>query len=110
MRLPLPTLGSLAILISCATAKPASVPFEVKWVGKTAADFISTVGPPTRVTTDGKGGQILVVENTNTAPRFCLGGCPPGHGMMEIIETSEAWVGPDGLIYHAVSRRDFRFP
>jgi hypothetical protein len=101
--------GALRILVPCLLLAACAsmmnqrtlgdLQFEEQWMGHPEAQIITTLGPPTRETTDGKGGHILVWEFERSGPRFCLGGCPPGTPPSRWLAVRHAYIGPDGLIY-----------
>jgi len=63
-------LAALAALAfsSCSNVKYVSVePFaNAYWVGRTHAEIVQTYGAPTRETSDGQSGKILIYEETKT--------------------------------------------
>lgn len=57
----------LFIMVSCGAINKSMQ----SWVGHTKAELYQSLGPPTRVTEDGQGGEILIYEqyiNTGQTP------------------------------------------
>ncbi len=50
----------LTLLCSCASLNPSKT--MQSWVGSQYSELMMSRGPPTRTTSDGQGGQILIYE------------------------------------------------
>ena len=57
-------LASSILLISCHTTQYVSLrdDYNAQIVGKSHADVVSLLGPPSRTASDGNGGEILIYE------------------------------------------------
>lgn len=103
MRRALWVIFPCLLLIACAGVmdrpSPDAVQFDQRWMGQPEAKIIAALGPPTRETSDAKGGHILVWEFPRTSPRFCFGGCPPGTEPDRWSAVRHAYIGVDGAVY-----------
>jgi hypothetical protein len=64
------------------------------WVGRTANDLILELGPPTRTTSDGKGGQVLIYGGEQVIRTNRNGAV---YSTRESVR--EYYVNEDGIIY-----------
>jgi len=63
---------AFCLLTSCvSTAKSTDNEKAVmqSWVGSTKAELIRTWGPPTKITSDGQEGEILIYDRTVSFPQ-----------------------------------------
>jgi len=64
------SLAAMAALALCSCSNTVYVSLEPNanayWCGKTHAEVVQTYGAPTRETSDGQGGKILIYEETKT--------------------------------------------
>ena len=60
-------LSTIMVLPSCSVTRKASTAPAQPWVGSTTEDIIKTMGDPSRIDSDGKGGSIIVYES---APNY----------------------------------------
>lgn len=96
----------LVMLSACASFNPSKV--MQSWVGSHYSDLMLQWGPPTRSTTDGRGGQILIYEydrNTGQIPGTARTNpdgsvsytAPRSTGY---VATRMFWVTAEGRIYN----------
>lgn len=58
---------SILLLSSCATLfGPSQKEVHDSWLGSTKVNLIQSWGPPTRITSDGQGGEVLTYEKSKT--------------------------------------------
>ena len=60
-------LSAVLVLASCSVTRKVSTAPAQPWVGSTTEDIIKTMGDPSRIDSDGKGGSIIVYES---APNY----------------------------------------
>ena len=58
---------SVLVLASCSVTRKVTTAPAQPWVGSTTEDIIKTMGDPSRIDSDGKGGSIIVYES---APNY----------------------------------------
>ena len=58
---------SVLVLASCSVTRKVTTAPGQPWVGSTTEDIIKTMGDPSRIDSDGKGGSIIVYES---APNY----------------------------------------
>jgi len=68
---------------------------RTSWIGSKLSDLIASWGPPTRVTTDGGDGQIVIYENTsyNSGGQYTPGTITTatnGFGQTVVVGTTNA--------------------
>jgi hypothetical protein len=63
------------------------------WMNGTKVALIQNWGPPTRVTDDGQGGEILVYDRANYIPNYYTG------SHITITRSRSFYVNKDGIIY-----------
>jgi len=83
-------LSAFMLLMGCATSKKQIAKMD-SWINQPKSELLSTNGAPTRVVSDGLGGEILVYE------RMDVGGI---NGMTFSQTTfAEFYVNSSGIIY-----------
>ena len=60
-------LSTILVLASCSVTRKVTTAPAQPWVGSTTEDIIKTMGDPSRIDSDGKGGSIIVYES---APNY----------------------------------------
>ena len=60
-------LSAVLVLTSCSVTRRVTTAPAQPWVGSTTEDIIKTMGDPSRIDSDGKGGSIIVYES---APNY----------------------------------------
>ena len=56
-------LSAVLVLASCSVTRKVSTAPAQPWVGSTTEEIIKTMGDPSRIDSDGKGGSIIVYES-----------------------------------------------
>ena len=60
-------LSAILALTSCSVTRKVATNPAQPWVGSATEDIIKTMGDPSRIDSDGKGGSIIVYES---APNY----------------------------------------
>ena len=82
------------VLVSCATG-PSPKEVHDSWLGAHKSKLIQAWGPPTRYGSDGKGGEILTYERTNTTGTVLYG----VYYQNTHIYFSDMYANQSGIIY-----------
>jgi uncharacterized protein YcfL len=78
-------VGCAAIFDEAESHSAAKTPIMESWIGKTQSELIMVNGAPSRIITDGKGGKILVWEESNEG---------------RLLRYTNFWADSEGVIYH----------
>jgi hypothetical protein len=91
-------------IASCATQKKAQDKERAaldSWLNHSKAELIQAWGPPTRYESDGKGGEILIYENTVKVANIIYG----TYMEKNVINYKQMYVNSSGIIYYWRSGR-----
>lgn len=88
-------LALSSILLSCTTG-PSPKEVHDSWLGAHKSQLIQSWGPPTRYQPDGKGGEILIYERSQTTGTILYG----TYFENTRVYFSDMFAGQDGIIYY----------
>jgi hypothetical protein len=86
------------LFVSCGR----SVTSLSSWNGHSKESLLKSIGQPTRITSDGNGGEILHYENTNlvTFSDYIVNYHHPA-----FLNLADVYCNKDGIIYYSDSRQ-----